>query len=109
MPALAAIPLLDQKADHTHAVLDLRVRAVMLSRWEFTTCQVVPFIRKKDEWVALWMLCLKATLVGLDLLNNRPGLLAGVVTQWRQVAGLNHVVIFGQTHRHHRDRFDDRS
>ena len=55
------------------------------------------------------MLGLKATLVGLDLLNNRPGLLAGVVTQWRQVAGFNHVVIFGQTHRHHRDRFDDRS
>ena len=81
----------------------------MLGRWEFTTCQVVPFIRKIDEWVALWMLGLKATLVGLDLLNNRPSLLAGVVTQWRQVAGFNHVVISGQTHRHHGDRFDDRS
>src|SRR6266566_3272758 len=107
--AFAARPLFNQVARHANAVLNLRVGAVVLRGWEVAPGDVVPFVGEVDEWVAVGAVGLEAPLVWLNLLDDGPCFGRGIVAQGRQFAHLNHVVIFGEADRHHRDGFDDRA
>ena len=105
--AFAARPLFNQVARHADAVLNLCVGAVVLRGWEVAPGDVVPFVGEVDEWVAFGAVGLEAALVWLNLLDDGLGFSGGIVAQRRQFAHLNHVVIFREADRYHRDGFDD--